>query len=71
MNNNNNLTGLDIISLFGTLLGVLNYQENLSQNDFLEATENQTQDLHNHLIMQDKKIDKIIEALEVLKNENH
>ena len=52
---NNNLDGLDIISLFGTFLGILNYQENLSQSDFQKATENQTIDIHEHLLLQDEK----------------
>ena len=62
--NNNNLTGLDIISLFGTFLGMLNYEENLSQSDFQEVTHQQTEDIHNHLLLQDKKIDKILQLLE-------
>lgn len=69
--NNNNLDGLDIISLFGTFLGILNYQENLSQSDFQKATENQTVDIHNHLLLQDKKIDKILELLEAKDNDNN
>jgi hypothetical protein len=61
---NNNLDGLDVISLIGTLLGIANYGMNITQNDFQEATKLQTDDIHKHLLEQDKKIDRILQLLE-------
>ena len=50
---------------------MLNYEENLSQSDFQEVTRLQTEDIHKHLLLQDEKIDKILEVLEGKQYENH
>ena len=56
------------------LIGIANYQENLTQSDKQdllhevdEATEQAIQKVREHLAEQDKKIDRI---LEILKNED-
>lgn len=65
---------LDWISVMSFLIGVANYDENLTQGDKQdllhevdEATEQAIQKVREHLAEQDKKIDKI---LEMLKNED-
>jgi len=52
---NRQIDELDLISLLGTILGILNYNENLSQSEFSEEMDNKTRDIHNHLLEQDKK----------------
>ena len=65
---------LDWISVMSFLIGIANYQENLTQGDKQdllhevdEATEQTIAKVRQHLAEQDKKIDKI---LEMLKNED-
>lgn len=67
MNNENgglfNQNVLDAIAAIGFVIGVANYQENISQSDVQDLVQNALQDLHNHLERQDKKIDEILEIL--------
>ena len=65
---------LDWISVMSFLIGIANYQENLTQGDKQdllhevdEATEQAIAKVRQHLAEQGKKIDKI---LEMLKNED-
>ena len=65
---------LDWISVMSFLIGVANYDENLTQGDKQdllhevdEATEQAIRKVREHLAEQDKKIDRI---LEMLKNED-
>ena len=73
MNNNTTqqLEVLDIISLLGTLLGVLNYQENLKQtsnNEILSALKEQNNVYLEELIKLNKiAIEQNKEILELLK----
>lgn len=53
----------DMIGLAGTLLGILNYSENLTQSQFNEEISKDTEEIHEHLNIQDKKLDKILEVL--------
>ena len=62
-NNNGNLGELDLLTIFGTVLGVANYEENLSQSQFQVAKKEQTDEIHEHLERQDRKIDEILEIL--------
>ena len=67
MNNENgglfNQNVLDAITAISFLLGVANYQENISQSDVQNLVQNALRDVHNHLGQQDKKIDDILEIL--------
>ena len=77
MNNNTTqqLEVLDIISLLGTLLGVLNYQENLKQtsnNEILSALKEQNNvyleeliKLNKTAIEQNKEILQLLKGVEV------
>lgn len=71
MNDNQQLDFLDLLNILSFVIGILNYQENLTQSDKQELlhkvdedTQTAIQEIHNHLQMQDNKIDKIINILE-------
>lgn len=59
--NRNNI--LDAMSTIPFLIGVMNLTENISQTDVQNLVENAINDVHNHLLEQDKKIDKILKKL--------
>ena len=70
MNNNNQLTFLDIISIMSFCISLMNLDENLSQgdkqdlqNDLAKKMEIILQEIHGHLEKQDIKIDKILEEI--------
>lgn len=70
MNNNNQLTFLDAISVMSFCISLMNLNENLSQgdkqdlqNDLAEKMEIILQEMHSHLEKQDIKIDKILEVV--------
>lgn len=46
------------------LLGMANYNENITQNTLQETAKEIISDIHNHLKEQDEKIDYIINMLE-------
>lgn len=46
------------------LLGMANYNENISQNQLQETAKSVIKNIHNHLQEQDDKIDYIISLLE-------
>lgn len=67
---NNNLTILDVMNVVSLYLSMLNYGENLNQSDkaeIMQAINKQTQDIlneiHQHLIRQDKLLRQIQEEL--------
>lgn len=61
----------DSVNIASFILGIMNYQENLTQNDKAEILQN-SQDvsdsiidkIDSHLQIQDEKIDRILELLE-------
>ena len=68
------LTFLDLVALLSFLVGVLNLDMNVTQNDvqeqtkdlderFTAATKAALAEIHDHLQDQDRKIDLILEAL--------
>lgn len=68
MSNNNSF--LDVLNVASFLIGVANYNENLTQTDkqeLMSGVDKQTSvllsELHAHLDSQDKKIDKILTML--------
>ena len=70
MSNNNSL--LDVLNVVSFLIGVANYNENLTQTDeqeLIHKLDKQTSELlsqlNAHLERQDKNIDKILTMLEV------
>lgn len=52
------------MAFIGFLIGVANYEENLSQSDVQDIIKGALGDVHEHLEEQDNKIDHIIELLE-------
>ena len=70
MNNNNQLGFVDILSIMSFVIGLMNLDENLTQNDKQELQEDLSRqvhllldEIHNHLQSQDDKLDKILELL--------
>lgn len=73
--NNENLSMLDILNIISFVIGIMNYDENLSQSDkqdLMSALNEQTNllldGIHKHLKEQDKKLDTILEVLNNDKN---
>lgn len=63
------------VALASFILGIMNFQENLTQNDKSEILQNSQnvsdliiQKIDSHLQIQDQKIDKILYELEELKS---
>lgn len=63
------------LSLASFIMGIMNYQENLTQNDKSEILQNSQnvsdliiQKIDSHLQVQDQKIDLILHELEELKS---
>lgn len=70
-----NLDILDALNIVSFIIGYLNYQENLTQTDkqdIMHAFDKQTKtllnDINNHLVNQDIKINKIMEVLNIENN---
>lgn len=66
----NQLDFLDLLNIMSFVIGIMNYNENLTQGDkqdLLSALNEQTnillEETHKHLESQDKKIDYIMEVL--------
>lgn len=69
---NGQFTFLDNIALISFLIGVMNYEENLTQSDKQDLQEQLNNkidlllnEIHTHLREQDNKIDKIMEVLNI------
>lgn len=73
MNNNEQLTLLDILNILSFIIGILNYNENLTQGDkqeLMQEIDNKISlvldKVHKHLELQDKQLNIIIKRLEEL-----
>ncbi|MCH5211008.1 MAG: hypothetical protein J1F01_08615 [Oscillospiraceae bacterium] len=73
MGRNNQISYLDLINIMSFVIGIMNLDENLTQgdkqdlmDDFDKKADTLLQEIHGHLESQDKKIDSIIQKLEVL-----
>ena len=69
---NGQFTFLDSIALISFIVGIMNYEENLTQSDKQDLQDQLNskidlllKEIHSHLEEQDKKIDKIMEALKI------
>ena len=62
MSRNNGL--YDAMAMTSFLLGMANYNENVSQSQLQETAKSIINDIHNHLQQQDDKIDYIINLLQ-------
>lgn len=54
---------LDAMTVLGFLIGVANYDENITQSDLQEMMKSALKDIHSHLQEQDRKIDDILKML--------
>ena len=66
----NNLQFLDLLNIMSFIIGVMNYNENLTQGDkqdlmsaLDEKTENLLNEIHEHLEKQDGQIKEILERM--------
>lgn len=70
------LTVLDVLNVLSFLIGLMNLDENLTQGDkqdLMSATDKQTtkilKEIHAHLEQQDRRLDELINRLEVVEND--
>lgn len=73
MNNNEQLSLLDILNILSFIIGILNYNENLTQGDkqeLMQEIDNKISlvldKVQKHLEIQDKQLNIIIKRLEEL-----
>lgn len=73
MNNNEQLSLLDILNILSFIIGILNYNENLTQGDkqeLMQELDNKISlvldKVQKHLELQDKQLNIIIKRLEEL-----
>ena len=66
MANNNvqqEISALDIISVMGTMLGILTYDKVITKNDLDKNIHNMLNNIHNYLQEQDRKLDLILSKM--------
>ena len=70
MNNKNQLQFLDLLSIASFCIGLMNLDENITQGDmqdlqqkFDKQTNTVLNEIHQHLEMQDAKLEEILERL--------
>ena len=69
MNNDSKEWGfLDILNILSFVIGVANYDENITQGQLQDMAMRVADDIHQHLQEQDEKIDKLLELLERRQN---
>lgn len=61
--NNQQLDILDMITIVGFILNIQNYGKNVDQSKMQKAISQAVGDIHDHLQIQDEKIDSILEML--------
>lgn len=76
MNENRQLEFLDILNIMSFYIGILNLNQNMTQNDKQDLQRQLNdkvnlllQEIHGHLESQDAKIDMIMKKLEALEND--
>lgn len=57
------LNMLDAMTVVGFMIGLANYEENITQSDLQEITKGVVNDIHEHLKEQDNKMDSILRLL--------
>lgn len=71
MNDNRQMSDMDIISFVSFLISLKNLDLNISQEDFQKTANTLDSRINKHLEIQDQKLDRIIELLEEIKNEQN
>ena len=54
---------LDAMAIVSFLVGMANYEENITQSQLQETEKSIMSDIHSHLKEQDDKMDRILELL--------
>lgn len=62
---------MDILNIMSFAIGVENLDSNLDQDTMQQLLGKTVKDIHNHLELQDKKLDMIIKKLEELENDKN
>lgn len=68
MYNNNNM--MDMLNILSFVIGIVNYNENVSQSNLQEASDKILKEIHGHLEEQDEKIEHILDLLEGKERQN-
>lgn len=68
MNDREQLSFIDLLSIMSFCIGVMNLELNVTAEDIDNQTQTLLNEVHTHLEMQDNKLDNIIERLERLEN---
>lgn len=68
MNDREQLSFIDLLSIMSFCIGVMNLDLNVTAEDIDNQTQTLLNEVHTHLEMQDNKLDNIIERLERLEN---
>lgn len=68
MNQNEQLSFIDLLSILSFCIGVMNLGLNVSAEDIDNQTQTLLNEMHSHLELQDSKLDNIIQRLEFLEN---
>lgn len=63
MSNNKQWEALDVLSVISFLIGWFNFFVNVDQSTMQDAIQNAVSEIHEHLEVQDKKMDEIINML--------
>ena len=63
MENRNNQTLMDALAIVSFMIGLANYGENVNQGQMQEVVNQAVQNIHQHLEIQDHKIDEILSLL--------
>lgn len=57
------LSFLDVIAIVSFVVGLANYSENVGQGQMQQAIRGAVEDIHQHLRIQDSRIDEILSQL--------
>lgn len=60
---NGQMSLMDALAIVSFLIGVANYGENVSQGQMQDTVSQAVKDIHQHLQIQDQKIDEILSLL--------
>ena len=67
--NTSNIEFLDILNILSFIIGIKNFNENLSQSKAADLLSAAVDDIHKHLAEQDRKIELILDILGGSNNE--
>lgn len=65
MNDREQFTVLDAMTIVSFLIGLANYGENVDQSTMSKTVQDAVNDIHRHLADQDEKLSKLLTKLEV------